>query len=497
MRILYLDLDSLRPDHLSCYGYHRRTSPNLDRLAESGTGFTNCYATDIPCAPSRTALMTGQFGIHNGLVCHFGTAGDLRNEGCPRDFSSRLSKESLPGFLRNQGFDTTSISPFSERHGTWGFNAGFLNVINTGMFGMESAEHVMPTAMDWITRNAARDDWFLHINFWDPHMPTRFPLEYGDPYTEEPLADWITEEEVARQVNLRGLQVPYWKQRSYRQYAEGSGGGGRVPEGTRFPRCTSQIESLADVKRIIDGYDGSVRYLDENLGRLINAFTDAGVWDDMVVVVSADHGENLGELGIYGDHKTADFVTTHVPLIVRCPEGQAGNVDEGLHYHLDLAPTLAELNGSEALECWDGKSYAPAIQSAEVCGWNELVLSSCWGTCQRSVRFDHWFYTHTYHDGYNGFPERMLFDLFTDPHQRNNLAATHPPLCEEAETRLSAWHQQMIETMANPDWGDPMQTVLTEGGPMRGALPQLLAEMEEIGAHEAAEQLRRRHADEL
>ena len=62
----------------------------------------------------------------------------------------------------------------------------------------------------------------------------------------------------------------------------------------------------------------------------------------------------------------------------------------------DLAPTLAELNGSEALECWDGKSYAPAIQSADDCGWNDLVLSSCWGTCQRSVRFDHWFYTHTY-----------------------------------------------------------------------------------------------------
>ena len=113
------------------------------------------------------------------------------------------------------------------------------------------------------------------------------------------------------------------------------------------------------------------------------------------------------------------------------------------------------------------------------------------------MRFDHWFYTHTYHDGYNGFPERMLFNLFTDPQQRNNLAATHPPICEDAESRLSSWHQQMIETIANPDWGDPMQTVLSEGGPMRGALPQLLADMDEIGAHEAAEQFRRRYAEEI
>ena len=55
----------------------------------------------------------------------------------------------------------------------------------------------------------------------------------------------------------------------------------------------------------------------------------------------------------------------------------------------------------------------------------------------------------------------------------------------------------MIETIANPDWGDPMQTVLSEGGPMRGALPQLLADMDEIGAHEAAEQFRRRYAEEI
>ena len=60
MRILYLDLDTLRPDHLGCYGYCRNTSPNIDKIASEGTCLTNYYTSDAPCLPSRSAMMTGQ-----------------------------------------------------------------------------------------------------------------------------------------------------------------------------------------------------------------------------------------------------------------------------------------------------------------------------------------------------------------------------------------------------------------------------------------------------
>ena len=80
MRILYLDLDTLRPDHLGCYGYHRATSPNIDRVAAQGVRFEQYYCSDAPCLPSRAAIMTGQFGFHNGVVGHGGTAADLRLE---------------------------------------------------------------------------------------------------------------------------------------------------------------------------------------------------------------------------------------------------------------------------------------------------------------------------------------------------------------------------------------------------------------------------------
>src|SRR5215212_3612028 len=94
MRILYIDIDSLRPDHLSCYGYHRNTSPNIDRIASEGVRFENCYASDAPCLPSRTALWAGRFGIHNGVVNHGGVASEPFIEGPGRGFQSTLGMTS-------------------------------------------------------------------------------------------------------------------------------------------------------------------------------------------------------------------------------------------------------------------------------------------------------------------------------------------------------------------------------------------------------------------
>src|SRR3954462_4174687 len=103
MRILLLDLDSTRPDHLGCYGYQRNTSPNIDRIAQDGVRFTNYYTSDAPCLPSRTALMTGKFGIHNGVVGHSGTAADLRYEGVERGFQDTLASHSFPSLFRSLG----------------------------------------------------------------------------------------------------------------------------------------------------------------------------------------------------------------------------------------------------------------------------------------------------------------------------------------------------------------------------------------------------------
>src|SRR5690606_27219772 len=139
-------------------------------------------------------------------------------------------------------------------------------------------------------------------------------------------------------------------------------------------------------------YDTAIRYVDDQIAAIVKMLKDAGVYDDTVIVISADHGENQGELGIYGEHGTADHATCNIPMIVRWPGMKRGHVDHGLHYNLDWAPTCLELLGSNvpAPELWDGQSYAAAIRDGADAGRDELVVSQCAHVCQRSVRFGKW-----------------------------------------------------------------------------------------------------------
>ncbi len=485
MRILYLDLDTLRPDHLGCYGYHRDTSPNIDAIARQGVRFEHHHCSDAPCLPSRAALTTGRFGIHTGVVNHGGTAAEMRLTGPERGFRDPLDRESFANIFRHAGLHTVSISPFAERHSAWWFNAGYKEMHNTGQGGQESAEHVTPVVLDWIERNAANDNWFLHVNYWDPHGPYRAPKEYGDPFADDPIPAWLTEEAMERH---RAMVGPHGA-RDIAMYDNSTN--------PAFPRHLGEIRDMDELRQVMDGYDTGIRYMDEHIGRLFAAFAEAGVMDDLVIIISADHGENMGELGIYGEHATADEITTRIPLIIRWPGAAAGHVDTGLHYNLDLLPTLTDLLGLEKSPRWDGESFAPAMKG-EPCGRDHLIVSQCAHVCQRSVRFGPWLYMRTYHDGYHLWPKEMLFNLENDPHEERDVAAEHPDIVREGETRLLDWHDEMMATMPPGVAEDPMRTVLAEGGPFhaRNELAKYCKYLERSERAWAIPELRQRHPRE-
>jgi len=485
MRVLFLDLDSLSPDHMGCYGYHRDTTPNVDRIAAEGVRFDNYYTSDAPCAPSRAALMSGRFGIHNGIVGHGGTAADFRREGAERKFSDTLSRESLPAFLRSAGLRTVLFSPFGERHAQWTFYAGFSEIHNSGKRGMESAEEVTPGVLDWIERQAASDDWFLYVNYWDPHTPYRAPAEFGNPFEQDPLPDWFTEEVLERHLQKIGPHSP----REINMY--------NSETNPAYPRHIGEIRNMNDLRRMIDGYDTGIRYMDEQIGQLFEALERKGVMDDLVIVITADHGENMGQLGIYGEHGTADQGTCHIPMIVRWPGVTTPHVDRGLHYHLDLLPTLADLLQMPSCASWDGRSYAPSVVSRIDTGRDFLVLSQCAHVCQRSVRFENWMYMRTYHDGYHLFPDEMLYDLKSDPFEQRDVACEHLPELQQAVYYLNQWHDQMMKTM--PFDTDPLWTVMKEGGPYhaRGHLKAYIRQLEQTGRSYAVDELQRRHPSEF
>ncbi len=249
---------------------------------------------------------------------------------------------------------------------------------------------------------------------------------------------------------------------------------------------------MNDLRQMIDGYDCGIRYMDDHIGKIFDALSAQGVMEDLAIIISSDHGENLGELGLYGEHATADHTTCHIPMIISWPGCKAGHVDGGLHYNLDLGPTIACLLAQAPAGSWDGQSYSGAVTSGKTSGRDYLVLSQCAHVCQRGLRFGPWLYMRTYHDGYHLFPKEMLFSLDTDPHEEHNIALEHPGLCREAVYYLSEWHDAMMQSM--PYEIDPLWTVIKEGGPFhaKGCLPSYCEYLEKTDRAWAIPELKRR-----
>ena len=377
MRILYLDLDALTPSHLSCYGYGRNTSPHMDELGAGAVRLTNVYCSDAPCLPSRSALYSGRFGIQSGVVGHGGRAAQPKIQPLAhRGFRDLFDSQGLAGRLQQAGLHTAMVSPFGQRHAAHWFYAGFNEVHNTGRGGQEIVPDVDPHVHRWLDANALTDNWFLHVNYWDIHTPYRTPGDYGNPFEGEAIDDWYTDDVIARHAAQGGPHTA----RDLDMY--------KSWDTSIFPRIPEEVVDRASLVKWIDGYDTAIRYVDDAVGRIVDKLKQLGIYDETAIIISADHGENHGELGLYGEHATADHATCNIPMIIKWPGGASGEVRGGLQYHLDLAPTLMELMGRDPSPIWDGQSYASDLLGGERGGRDDLVVSQCAHVCQRSVRWN-------------------------------------------------------------------------------------------------------------
>jgi choline-sulfatase len=482
MRLLYIDIDTLRADHLGCYGYLRPTSPNIDGIAALGLVFENVYASDTPCLPSRTALLTGRFGIHNGVVNHGGTDADPAIDGASRQFHSRLHLDSFPNRLKQAGLTTVTVSSFAHRHSAFHWYAGFDQAHNVGKYGMETADEVYAVAADWLRRHGREDNWFLHVHMWDPHTPYRTAPAYGEPFKGAPFPAWLTEQVRAR----------HWRGCGPHSAQEGRGFAPNEYDRAHYPRQPQEIADMAAVRAMFDGYDTGVLLADEYTGRLRTLLGDLGVERDTAVMISADHGETLGELNIYCDHQTADEHTAHVPLILSWPGLGSGRY-RAFHYQIDLAATILELLGQSVPESWDGESFAASLKAGRDAGRDHLVTSQGAWTCQRGVRFEQWMLISTLHGGYHPFDDVMLFDLHTDPFEQHNIAAERADIAGRGLVLLSEWYARMIPTAARGR--DPLENVIREGGPyhVRGELPAYLERLRATGRADQAALLEARY----
>ncbi len=471
----------LSSEYIAEYRPNRRRRATVHELLRIG----------LPCLPSRTALFSGRFGIHTGVVNHGGVAADIRPQGKVREEGNRDEYRTWMTALRQEGYHTAFISPFPQRHAAWHVLDGFNEWHDTKGSGNERADVVYPYAEQWLEGHADEDDWYLHVNFWDPHTDYDTPEEYGNPFENEPAPEWLTDDLIEEHRRSYG---PHSAQDLHHDHMTG----------VAFdspPRTPDEIRDREDFERWIDGYDVGIRYADEYVGKLLDLLEEKGIRDETLIIISADHGENQGELNVYGDHQLADEWTCRIPLIVAGPEIEPG-IDDGLHYNLDLPPTITELINGDVPTGWDGRSFATSLINGDDVGREVLVFSQGTWTCQRAVRWDDWLLLQTYHDGWREIEPLALFDLAEDPHETTNLAESEPAVVERGLSLLQRWHtDRMIENATGEAGGipetprelaDPLLEVIREGLPyyQRGSREEYADRLDETGRDEHARTVR-------
>jgi len=411
MNILLIAIDTLRADHLGCYGYHRATSPNLDALATQGVLFEKLYAPALPTQPSYTTTYTGQYPITHGIVSHGGNAA--------------LSEQApfLPELLQSAGYTTCAVDSLRAMQ-PW-FGRGYEFYIDpSGRLAHRHAatcEQLNQRAIPWL-RQHADERFFLFIHYWEPHTPYLPPHKYrGRFYHGDPTAGPDT---------LAGLRKQpfgeWWLSSWFNE----------------FP------QPLRDAEYIVAMYDGEVRYADDGVGEVLDALDSAGIANDTLVIVFSDHGENMYHHGVFFDHHGLYEGALHCPLIVRWPgRAPAGRRVPHLVQHVDLAPTILSACGVGIPPPMEGNDISPlATGDSDAPLYDRLITQECSWQAKWALRTDEYKLIVSREQGrdLHGMPPRELYHLPSDPCELSNLAQERPGVVAAMEAELENWIARMM-----------------------------------------------------
>lgn len=447
MRIILFDIDCLRPDHLGCYGYHRPTSPNIDRIAGQGVRFNNYFCADSPCLPSRMGFASGRFGINNGVVSNHsaGAKFQIKTRGY---VGPEPENEMLMRRLRTTGLDTISISNFADRHNMFWYTCGFSEFHTPNLKGgQETAEEIHVPVMRWLKQNATRENYLLHINYWDTHRIYKMDESWADRFADHPVEQsWPDDDAIKQHQSLDGYFT------ANRQFKDNK---------STVPLMPGAVNNRKDFQHMLTGYDASIAYVDHHVGIVLEELQKQGVLDDAVLIVTSDHGDAFGEHGIYSDHVNADECIHNIPLVIKWP-GQAkpDTQCDSMVYNVDLSATLCEMLGAEIPEQWDGVSFAPQLRGQPGNERDYLVWSCALYAVQRAVRTRQHLMIRTYDHYDYGTPPVELFDIQQDKYQTTNLAESHPEIVQRCDHLMNQWlHDQRVKPSFTCD---PLAKVMAE-----------------------------------
>lgn len=371
--LVLISVDCLRADHVGAYGYERATTPAIDALARDGTVFENAFATASWTLPTHMSMLTGLVPSLHGATKWEKLASSVAF---------------LPETLAEAGYRTSGVVSWVYLSQTFGFERGYhaYRVLDD-----PEAPDIVDAAITELRRGRGQPQ-FLFVHLYDPHWPYLPPSERIETFGERP----------------RDISTLLKKT-----------GGKTAPDDD------------TEIDEIIRLYDAEIAFADEELGRLFDAMRTSDVYDDALIVVTSDHGEAFWDHGHWQHTLTLFDELTHVPLIIKWPQGaNAGRVDD-LVSQVDLFPTLAEAAGVAFPESERGvmarRSLAAASASPRTL-LSEVTWRSPDGTFMKvSLRDRNLKYIATLSGpvgddlAVSEVTMEELYDLAADPEERHNL----------------------------------------------------------------------------
>jgi arylsulfatase A-like enzyme len=427
--VLFVFTDQHRASAMGCYGNDAIQTPNLDRLAASGTRCENAYATEPVCGPNRGTLLTGQYAHEHGVIFNdiplspdiptvgncfqdagyrTGYIGKWHLDGWPRD------KFTPPG-PRRQGFDDCWAA-YNCSHQY--LDAKYYRDDNPEPIEIDGYEPITQTDLATEFMTAQSDDPFcLFLSYGPPHDPYEsVPERYLDRYDPD--------------------SIPL------RENVE--------------PLAEKEVHRLAagnDIRETIAAYYAQVTAIDEQVGRLLDALERTGQLEETLVVFTSDHGDMLWSQGDWSKgHPWAE--SANVPLLLRWPaEIPQGAVDETLVGTVDLAPTLLEMTGCSVPESMSGIDKSDSLTTPGATAHDSIYLQR---TCKTGVPRQEWRAVKT--DQYTfarlqDGSDWLLYDDENDPYQHRNLVAAAEYDDERAalSAALEEWQRRLNDGFESGD----------------------------------------------
>jgi arylsulfatase A-like enzyme len=321
--IVFIVLDTLRADHLGTYGYSRSTSPTIDRLAKEGVLFENAFSTCSYTLQSHASMLTGLYTYQHGVT--WTTSKKIAQSSYPV----------LPETLQSLGYVTGAFSAntfwFAREHG---FGRGFIH-FDDYFYNLQDS--VLRTAYGRI---------FTRTLLWrfDEDIPARKRASYSN----DAVLNWMnrnSDHPAFAMINYFDVHDPYLPVEPYRhKFATRKNPGGLINSDLHVPKDLSP----ADLQSEIDAYDGAISYLDEQLSKLLKALSQRNSKRELLVVITADHGEEFKEDGGFTHGHNLHAKLIHVPLII----WQAGRLPQGTRIkqpvtNAAIPATLMDLIGAD------------------------------------------------------------------------------------------------------------------------------------------------------